>query len=534
MNDKMHNQVRAWLESEKPLGTGAETAVQTHLQTCANCRAYADLLAQLRAGTWNPYPTQPLTQTQVQRVVNQIHPQLRRKTMTPKAGLFNLPSALGLAGLLVFVGLFALLIAQLNQTAVPPTTFTTTPSFTDYDGWETGLAFEFPATWTMTGLDTDGSAVMTFATPLDETAESCETFMAVGSSATVWIVPADANIPATPLDFMTRFVLTPLAEPEAVTVNGRSAAYALSEIPCAAPYNQMTIMAAQTETHYALVGLRHAPDDAATVRTKIETIISSLTPVDYTGWQPWRPNGFFYTVMAPTGWNVFDSSKSLEVTPSQQPMWSSFAVPDQPADAPRITIAHNLNAQFGETALAMVARYAAQMQADLPTLQEIDPPATHPIVPGVVTAVYTTEDTAVFFGAINYPRDNVSLDPIGATATVPLDQLDSFRPIFERVLRSLNGYYEAIPGVPVREAFMGGIVSDITPTATPVPFDPSQPTATFVPPPDDGSQPTATPTALALPLAMTPTATPISSTAVPGNGDLPTPTQIPSPTPVAP
>ncbi len=535
MNDNKHAQVRAWLESEEPLDAKAETAVHTHLQSCADCRAYANMLAQLKAGTWNPYATQPLTQAESQKIVNQIRPHLRRKPMTPKAGFFNLSSALGLVGLIAIVGLFVLMISQLNQTAVSPADQPTQPeaaSTTWYDGWETGLAFQFPATWRITDIDTDDSAVITFATPLDETAVSCESFSIEGATQ-VWSIALDEAPELTPVEIVARFAPTLTETPEAVTVNGRSAAYARAQIPCTEPFNWVTLMAAKTETHYALLSVHHAANDAAAARTILETIITSLTPVDYTGWQPWRPNGFFYTIMAPTGWNVFDSGKSLEVTPNQQPMWSSFAAPDQPVNAPRLFINHNLNAQFGETALAMVERSVAQMQADLPTLQEIDPPAAHPVVPGLVTAVYATEDTAVFFGAINYPRDNVSLDPIGASATVPLNQLDSFRPIFERVLRSLNGYYEAIPGAPVREAFMGGTVPEMTPTPTPLPFDPSQPTPTLVPP-ADGSKPTPTPTALVLPSEMTPTATPLPPTAVPGDDDLSTPTQIPSPTPVAP
>ncbi|MBK8902653.1 MAG: hypothetical protein IPM53_15805 [Anaerolineaceae bacterium] len=535
MNDNKHAQVRAWLESEEPLDSAVGTAVHTHLQTCADCRAYADMLAQLRAGTWNPYPAQPLTQAEAHKIVNQIRPHLRRKTMTPKAGFFNLSSALGLVGLIAIVGLFVLMISQLNQTAVSPATPSTQPetaSTTWYDGWETGVAFQFPASWTITQIDARDNSVITFVTSQNEMTAPCAPFWSSETNAVAWIVPFDENMPLTPLEFLNYFIesgeLTYLETPQAITVNGRSAAYALAEMPCADQFNQITVMTAQTDTHHIFwaTGMSEA-------RTELEAIIASLTPVDYTGWQPWRPNGFLYTVMAPTGWNVFDSSKSLEVTPNQQPMWSSFAVPDQPADAPRLTIAHNLNAQFGETALVMVERYVNQMQADLPTLQAVDPPTAHPVVPGVVTAVYATEDTAVFFGAINYPSDSITLDPIGATATVPLDQLDSFRLTFERILRSLNGTYEAIPGAPVRDAFTGGTVSEMTSTPTPTPYDPSQPTSTFVLP-DDGSVVTPTPTAFVLPPKMTPTLTPFPPTAVPGNDSLPTPTQIPFPTPAAP
>jgi hypothetical protein len=259
-------------------------------------------------------------------------------------------------------------------------------------------------------------------------------------------------------------------------------------MPCADQFNQITVMTAQTDTHHIFwaTGMPAA-------RTQLETAIASLNPVDYTGWQPWRPGQFIiYTVMAPTDWNVFDSSKSLEITPNQQPVWSSFAEPNQPANAPRIFIYHNLNIQLDETPQAVVERHIAQMETDL-VMQQADPPTAHPVVPGLVTAVYTTEDTAVFFGAIPYPRGTGQLDPIGATATVPLEQLDSFRSTFERILRSLNGYYEAIPGAPVRPALTSS--DPIAPlTATPIP--PSLPAP--------GDDPLATPT----PLLHTPTPVP--------------------------
>ncbi len=491
MNDKTHKQIRAWLESEQPLDAATETAVQTHLQSCPDCRTYAAMLAQLKAGSWNPYPHQPLTQAESQKIVNQIRPQLRRKPMISKAGSFNLSSALGLVGLIAIVGLFALMVSQLNQTAVSPADQPTQPhtaSYTWYDGWEAGVAFQFPTTWSITNFDRDNGSIIMFATPLNETAAPCTPFLASdATNAAAWIVPFDPTIPLTPVEFLDHFVefdeLSVQETPQAVTVNGRPAAYTRGEIPCEEPFNQMTIITTETNTHHVLLSTRHAASGAEAARTELEAIITSLTPVDYTGWQPWSPGEFRFTVMTPAEWNVFDALKSLELTTSSQPLWSSFAAPDQPANAPRIFINHNLNAQFGETALAMVERNIAQMETEL-AMQQVDPPTAHPVVPGLVTAVYTTEDTAVFFGAINYPRATIALDPIGATATVPLDQLDSFRLTFERVLRSLNGYYEAIPSAPVRDALTGGITPEMTPTPTPFP-----PTAV----PDADSLPTPTP-----------------------------------------
>jgi hypothetical protein len=444
--------------------------------------------------------------------------------MPQKAGFFNLSSALGLIGLAAIVGLFALMIAQLNQTAVSPAAPSTQPeaaSYTWYDGWETGIAFQFPATWTIANFDTDDSSIITFATPLNEMAVACNQFMPADSNAGIWIVPFDETMPLTPVEFLDLFVefdeLSVQETVQAVTVNGRSAAYTRSEVPCEEPFNQITIMTAETDTHHVLLSMRHTASGAEAARAELEAIITSLAPVDYTGWQPWRPGEFNFTVMTPAEWNVFDALKSLELTTSSQPMWSSFAVPDQPANPLRVLIFHNLNSQFGNTPQAVVEQHIAQMEAEL-TMQQVEPLTAHALIPELVTAVYTTEDTAVFFGAIANPYDNISLDPIGATATVPLDQLDSFGDTFERVLRSLNGYYGNIEGITVRDTIRG---SDFAPTATPTPFD-------FVTP-DPAWTATPFPTLVPQegPLLITPTPTPVEFSA-PGWTSTPVPFLTPT------
>ena len=540
MNGKNHDQFRTWLESEETLDTATEAALQAHLETCADCRTYAEMIAQLQQGTWNPFPPEPLTQARTQKIVQQIRPQLRRNTMIQKSGFFKLSSALGLIGLVVMVGLFALTISQFNQTAVSPAASeepTAAPvSHIGYDGWETNVAFQFPANWTIASFDTDSSSIITFATPLDETAASCEPYMREGAAA--WIIPHDETMPLTPLEFLTQFAesdeMIPLEGPQTLSVNDRVAAYTLAEIPCEAPFNQLTIMTAETSSHYVLFGLRHAADEASTARNELQAMIASAENVDYAGWQPWQPEGFFYTIMTPQDWHVFDALKSLELTTSSQPMWSSFAEPNQPANPLRMNIFHNLNSQVGDTPQAVVEKHIAQMEAEL-TMQQVKPPTAHPFVPGLVTAVYTTEDSALFFGAVAYPRDTVSLDPIGASAVVPLDQLDSFGVTFERILRSLNGYYRALEGIEIRETIRGNDYIPTptsfpptllppglaTPTPTPYDFSTADPSWTATP-----FRPTAVPSN---PLFATPTPTPFEFPTVDLNAtSTPIPTTVPS------
>lgn len=467
MNEKIHQQVRSWIDSEELLDAKTEAALQEHLRACPDCRSYVDMIIQLREGEWNPFPRQRLSQAESQKIAQQIRPQIRSSKMKLNAGTINLSSALGLVGLLAIVGLFALALSRMNQTAVPPTSITAAENYSQYDGWETGAAFQFPATWRITDFEIDNGVIATFATPLNETAAPCTPFLASETNAAAWVLPFDPAIPLTPLEFLNLYVefdeLRIQETPQTVTVNGRTAAFTLAKIPCDAPFNQMTVMTTETETQHVLIGLRHAPDGAEAARTELETMISSLAEVDYAGWQLWQPEGFLFTVKTPQDWNAFDALKSLQLTTSSQPMWSSFAVPDNDPNPITMNLFHNLNSQFGDTPQAVVEHYITQMETDL-VMQQVEPPTAHPMIPGLVTAVYTTEDTAVFFGALAYPRNTVSLDPIGAMATVPLDQLDSFGDIFERVLRSLNGYYVA--GIPLRDTIRG---SEYMPTATPIP-----------------------------------------------------------------
>lgn len=478
MNEKIHQQVRGWLTSDESLDAKTKKAVQDHLRTCPNCRSYAHLIQELQAGNWNPYPRQRLSRAETTKIAQQLRPQIRSNKMKLNLNSLNLSSALGAIGLIAIIGLFALALSQLNQTAVPPAA--TAENYIQYDGWETGAAFQFPDTWTITDFEIDNGVIVMFATPLHETAAPCTPFLASDTNAAAWILPFDPTIPLTPVEFLERFVefdeLNLQETPQSLTVNGRTAAFTLAEIPCDAPFNQITVMTTETETNHVLFSLRHAPDGAETARTELETMISSLAEVDYAGWQLWQPEGFLYTVKTPQDWNVFDALKSLQLTTSSQPMWSSYAEPNpQPHPNPaNMHLFHNLNSQFGNTPQAVVERYIAQMEAEL-TMQQVEPPTAHPLIPGLVTAVYTTEDTAVFFGALAYPRNTVSLDPVGATATVPLDQLDSFGSTFEHVLRSLNGYY--VEGIPIRDTIRG---SDYMPTATPRP-----PTATPIPQPTE-------------------------------------------------
>ena len=521
MSEKIHQQVRNWIDSEELLDAKTEATLQEHLRACPDCRSYVDMIIQLRGGEWNPFPRQRLSQAATQKITQQIRPQIRSNKMKLNAGAINLSSALGLIGLIAVVSLFALALSRMNQTAVPPATITATENYIQYDGWETGAAFQFPDTWHITDFEIDNGVIAMFTTPLNETAAPCTPFLDSDTNAAAWVLPFDPAIPLTPIEFLERYIevdeLSVQEGPEAVTVDGRSAAYTLAEIPCDAPFNQMTVMTTETETQHVLFGLRHAPDGAEAARTELETMISSLAKVDYAGWQLWQPEGFLYTVMTPQDWNVFDTLKSMQLTTSSQPMWSSYADPNQPVNPNPVNmnLFHNLNSQFGDTPQAVVERHVAQMAAEL-TMAQIQPPTAHPFIPGLVTAVYTTEDTAIFFGALAYPRNTISLDPIGAMATVPLDQLDSFGDTFERVLRSLNGYYVA--DIPLRDTIRG---SEYMPTATPIPI--TEPTTT------GNSELPITPTPTAVNNSadvLVITATPFPPTAVPQTPLLITPTAV--------
>lgn len=515
MNEKIHQQVRSWLASDDPLDTETEKIVQEHLHSCPECRSYANMMHDLQAGSWNPYPRQRLSRAKTTKIVQELRPQLRRNKMKLNVNTLNLSSALGAMGLVAIIGLFVLALSRLNQTAVPSLYTTGIENYTQYDGWESGVAFQFPDTWTITEFVKDNGLLIPFATPLNETAAPCTPFMPADANAAVWIMPIDQAYGATPLELINNFVQfeeAAVQEPiQAVTVDGRSAAYSRGEIPCEAPFNQLSTMTASIDTHLVFMQMRHSAADAEAARANLETIIATLTPVDYSSWQAWRPSDFNFAVLTPADWYVFDTLKALQLTTSSQPTWSSYADPNQPVNPNPVTmhLFHNLNRQSGGTSQDVVAQQVAQMETEL-TMQQVEPPTAHPFIPGLVTAVYTTEDTAVFFGALAYPRNTVSLDPVGAMATVPLDQLDSFGTTFERVLRSLNGYYVA--GIPIRDTIRGSEYmptpfesATVNPEWTPTPLPPTTPPDQLfiTPTPAEFSRPGWTPT------PFPPTTTPI-------------------------
>ncbi|MCA9917037.1 MAG: hypothetical protein KC445_03750 [Anaerolineales bacterium] len=494
MNEKIHEQVRHWLESDHLLDAHTQEVINDHLRSCIDCRNYIQMLGKLEKGAWNPYPQQRLSQADAQKVINQILPQTEKRKWLPPVDFFNFSSAVGLVGLLVMIGLFAMAISQVGETAVPAAAPIPDPGSLQYDGWEIGVAFKLPRGWVISEFDSDRIAL---TTPFAGIAEACAPHEAAPSVAVGLVISVEEEAPRTlielldsgiylkgSLDTMGHTPATPLIEPEAVTVNGRSAAYTVAETDCNGPFNQFTAMITRTETREVLFVVPHTANDIVAAKENLETIIGSLTEVDYAGWQPWQPEGFNFSVMTPDNWNVFDALKSLQLTTSSQPMWSSYADPNpQPQPNPAdMNLFHNLNSQVGDTPQAVVENLISQMAAEL-TMQQVEPPTAHRIIPGLVTAVYTTEDSALFFGALAYPRSTDSLHPIGAMATVPLDQLDTFGTTFERVLRSLNGSYGDIDGLTSRNTIRGG---DYMPTALP-------------------SLPTATPTAYAYPGELLPT-----------------------------
>lgn len=81
MKDLSHRQAREFLLQDRKLEDSTSLWIETHLEGCSECRAYAALVSKLRGGIWSPYRKSGLKPAEKQRINIEITTQFRRKKM---------------------------------------------------------------------------------------------------------------------------------------------------------------------------------------------------------------------------------------------------------------------------------------------------------------------------------------------------------------------------------------------------------------------------------------------------------------------
>ena len=141
----------------------------------------------------------------------------------------------------------------------------------------------------------------------------------------------------------------------------------------------------------------------------------------------------------PPGWYVHEALKALQITPNSQPVWSSFADPDQPNDGPNFDLLYNLNRQMADTPLAEVENILRGYDQEIEAVEPAAPLASRPdVVLGTYRFAAFDDGYVLLVGAADNPLQNSPQPVIALVALVQQDELAAMKPIFEAILLSIS------------------------------------------------------------------------------------------------
>ena len=175
-------------------------------------------------------------------------------------------------------------------------------------------------------------------------------------------------------------------------------------------------------------------------RANIAAIVSGLqSPSTSEAWNLYQAPDLDFTIAYPEDWNVHENmGKSLEISRNQQPSWSSQYEAD--FRWPLIQVLHNLNRQMADNSMAEIA---TMLQLYDGQLTAIEPAAALTARPTAVMGIYqieaAEEPSLLFVGALENEGVSASVQSvIGMSALADMAELDTFRPIFEQMLASIQ------------------------------------------------------------------------------------------------
>ena len=101
MTHEIHAHIRSLLQNDQPRDSKKQQLIDSHLATCAECQAYAVLLADLATGEWSPHRPKILTSAAVDSLQQRILPRRQPLRWRPTLNIQSVDFALGAVGLLL-------------------------------------------------------------------------------------------------------------------------------------------------------------------------------------------------------------------------------------------------------------------------------------------------------------------------------------------------------------------------------------------------------------------------------------------------
>lgn len=155
-------------------------------------------------------------------------------------------------------------------------------------------------------------------------------------------------------------------------------------------------------------------------------------------WQHYQSPELPFAIDYPEGWHVHSNmSKSLEISPNEQPSGSSISEAD--FTWPLIHIMHNLNRQMGATPMEEVEFLLSGYEGEIEAINQAAPLPKRPdTVMGIYRLEIEEDVSAIFLGAVENKGNDAVQSVISMSALVNMEEVDEFRPIFEHMLRSMQ------------------------------------------------------------------------------------------------
>ena len=167
--------------------------------------------------------------------------------------------------------------------------------------------------------------------------------------------------------------------------------------------------------------------------------IESVADAAIDQWQLYTIPDLNLSFAYPAGWYVHEALKALQITPNSQPVWSSFADPNQPNDGPYFDLLYNLNRQMAETPQEEVENILRGYDEEVEDIEPATPLVSRPdVVVGVYRFTAADDGMVLLVGAAANPLEDSPQPTIALVSVVKEDELATMKPIFEAILRSVS------------------------------------------------------------------------------------------------
>jgi hypothetical protein len=182
-----------------------------------------------------------------------------------------------------------------------------------------------------------------------------------------------------------------------------------------------------------------AEDDQAFSQDVEMTAVSPTASPDQEAWQDYTLPDAGLTLSYPRDLYVHQAPKSVQISSSRQPTWSSFADPQPDERGLLFDLLYNLNRQMGAAPQQEIENIKGSFEEELEVINSPAPwPAASNVLIGAYRFINEKEGMALLIGAAPNPNPNSPQPTIGLISVVKEEKMAAVYPIFAGILSSVR------------------------------------------------------------------------------------------------